>query len=79
MSSKKFPIFLSIVLSIKDESDRVKYFLQQIIDSIQNTVDDFEIIVVDNASTDSTLSILKKITSKDGLPNIQSFFSNKRG
>ena len=74
ISSKKiYPIFVSLVLVVKNKADNHKKILTSIIKKISNIVSDFEIIIIDNASNDGTFDILKKLTKVDGLPNLQVF------
>ncbi|HQU09175.1 MAG: glycosyl transferase [Burkholderiales bacterium 21-58-4] len=66
-----FPIFLSVVLVARNSAQELPAILTQASSLLATLVSDYELIVVDNASEDPSLSVLKKLTSEDGLPNIQ--------
>jgi glycosyltransferase involved in cell wall biosynthesis len=74
----KFNIFLSVAVIVQDQESRVAALLQRISKTVSELTDDHEIIIVDNASTDGTLSILKTLTSEGGLPNLQVFALTKQ-
>lgn len=69
----RFPIFLSVVYVLRNEAEQVASLLLAATQQLENLVDDYELIVVDNASEDMTLSVLKALTGIDGLPNLQIF------
>ena len=71
------PIFLSIVLVLKNQSKHIQALLEEVQKNIDEMVSDYEIIVVDNASEDESISILKKLTSEEGLPNLQVYALTK--
>ncbi len=72
-----FPTFLSVVLVTRNQSSQLAHVLETAVQQLSNMVSDFEIIVVDNASTDSSLAQLKELTGVDGLPNLQIFALTK--
>jgi hypothetical protein len=51
--------------------------IAEIAASISSLVSDYELIVVDNASDDQSISVLKAITGADGLPNLQVYALTK--
>ncbi|MDP3935232.1 MAG: glycosyltransferase family 2 protein [Candidatus Giovannonibacteria bacterium] len=53
---------ISIVFSAYNEEDNVAEFHRQIISALQNLHEPYEVIAVDNASTDNTLAELKKLS-----------------
>lgn len=69
----KFPFFLTIVIAAENSADRLEADLRTLQEEIRSYITDYEIIIVDNASTDPSISILKKITGETGLPNLQVF------
>lgn len=72
-----FPIFLSIVFVLKNQSDQVKNILSDAKKCISSNVSDYELIIVDNASDDDSLSVLKSLTTETGLPNLQVYALTK--
>lgn len=72
-----YPIFLSVVCVVRNQSDRLKRFLKDATEVMQPLVSDYEIIIVDNASEDKSVSTLKALTGVDGLPNLQVFALTK--
>lgn len=73
-----FPIFLSIVFVVRNQSTQVEKILSAAADGMSPFVSDYELIIVDNASDDDSVSILKKITSEKGLPNLQVYALTKQ-
>ena len=76
-SMQRHPIFLSIVLVVRNQSSTLAQTIQQVQDTITTWVSDYEIIIVDNASTDTTISVLKELTKEAGLPNLQVYALTK--
>jgi len=72
-----FPVFLSLVLVVRNQSDSVAALLRDATSRIAAIVSDYEIIVVDNASSDESIATLKSLTGEDGLPNLQIFALTK--
>lgn len=72
-----FPIFLSIVVVVRNQSTSIENILEDITSCISHLVSDWEIIIVDNASDDTTISALKKLTDESGLPNLQIYALTK--
>lgn len=72
-----FPIFLSIVFVLRNQSESIKKFLLSAASNVSSYVIDYEIVVIDNASDDDSLSMLKDLTQEDGLPNLQVFALTK--
>ena len=75
--SAKLPIFLSVVISVRNQSEQVKAQLINISNELDKLVSDYEIVVVDNASEDDSVTILKKLTGENGLPNLQVYALTK--
>lgn len=73
----EYPIFLSVVCVVRNQSDRLKSVLEDATELLQPLVSDYEIIIVDNASEDESISVLKELTEVDGLPNLQVFALTK--
>ncbi len=69
----KFPIFLSVVMVARNEATSISADICRLVDALQDLVQDFEVVVVDNASTDETLGVLRKETQSERMPNVQVF------
>lgn len=72
-----FPIFLSIVFVVRNQSDNVENILSDAASCISSLVSDYELIIVDNASNDDSVSTLKTLTGTNGLPNLQVYALTK--
>lgn len=72
-----FPIFLSLVIVVKNNASRLESILSSVTESLAHLVSDYELIVIENGSDDDSVAALKKITAKNGLPNIQVFALTK--
>lgn len=66
-----FPIFLSLIITTKNDENTLQKELENISNSLKTLVDDYELIIIDNASTDGTISLLRDFASPSGLPNLQ--------
>jgi len=69
-----FPIY-SIVVPVMNEEGNVELISKRIIDALQNN-DSYEILFVDDGSTDNTLSILKQLHSSNSKIKYVSFSRN---
>jgi polyisoprenyl-phosphate glycosyltransferase len=74
---KAFPIFLSVVLVVRNESSHIEKTLSDAVAAVSDLVSDYELIVVDNASEDDSVAILKRLTGENGLPNLQIYALTK--
>jgi glycosyltransferase involved in cell wall biosynthesis len=72
-----FPLFLSLVLPLHNNSNTLSELLKKINSELSTLVSDYELVVVDNASTDNSVEVLKELTSPDGIPNLQVFALTK--
>lgn len=72
-----FPIFLSVVMVVRNQSGYIESTLAEAVETLSSQVSDFELIVVDNASEDDSVSVLKKLTGEQGLPNVQVYALTK--
>lgn len=66
-----FPVFLSVVFVVRNQSDHIEKVLSDAANGISSLVSDYELIIVDNASNDNSISVLKNLTGEHGLPNLQ--------
>ncbi len=71
------PAFLSVVLVVRNQADQLEELLVSAIATIAPLVSDFELIVVDNASGDHSIAVLKRLTAEGGLPNLQVYALTK--
>ena len=72
-----FPVFLSIVFVVRNQSAHTEKILSDAAFCIASLVSDYEIIIVDNASDDDSISVLKTLTAENGLPNLQIYALTK--
>lgn len=73
----QLPIFLSLVIAIRNQSDQLQPLITEISQMLNGLVSDYEIVIVDNASTDDSLLRLKNLTGTNGLPNLQVYALTK--
>jgi hypothetical protein len=62
-----FPCFLSVVFVVRNQSDNLEKILSDATAVIADIVGDYELIVVDNASDDDSIVVLKRLTYPLGL------------
>ena len=72
-----FPIFLSIVVVMRDQSSQIESILAEAASYVSTLVSDYELIVIDNASEDNSVAVLKRLTSEQGFPNLQIYALTK--
>jgi polyisoprenyl-phosphate glycosyltransferase len=71
------PIFLSVVLVVRNQAPEIEALLLEATRALSGLVDEYELIIVDNASDDDSLAQLKRLTREDGLPNLQIYALTK--
>ncbi len=74
---QRFPFFLSVVLLARNQGLRLEGILRGVTEQLSGCVSDYELIVVDNASTDHSIDILRGLTAPNGLPNLQVYALTK--
>lgn len=72
-----FPCFLSVVFVVRNQSDNIESIMTQAAAVISGLVSDYELIIVDNASEDNSISVMKRITGENGLANLQVYALTK--
>ena len=72
-----FPLFLSLVLVVRNQSSELESIVRQMTTSISPLVSDYELVIVDNASEDDTVAVLRKLTGEQGFPNLQVYALTK--
>ena len=70
-------VFLSVVVVVRNQGPLLSGILRQLHETLCALTTDHELIVVDNASEDSSVHILRALTGDDGLPNLQVFALTK--
>lgn len=75
--STQLPIFLTLVIFIRNQSNQIQPLLAEVSRMLGELVSDHEIVIVDNASDDDSLLRLKALTGTDGLPNLQVYALTK--
>ncbi len=73
----EFSIFLSVVLVLRNQASRINEIISETTAVIADLVSDYELIIVNNASDDGSLTVLKDLTSERGLPNLQVYALTK--
>jgi glycosyltransferase involved in cell wall biosynthesis len=72
-----YPVFLSVVCVMRNQSNIQDKIIIQLSDAVSPLVSDYELIIVDNASSDQSISVLKNLTGENGLPNLQVYALTK--
>jgi len=71
MSSTQIPVLLSVVLVAQNDADRIPGIIRSTGEMASRLVSDHEIVIVDNASTDTTSEVLRELTTDGGEANLQ--------
>lgn len=66
-----FPLFLSLVLVVRNQSSELEAIIRQTTALVAPIVSDYELIIVDNASEDDSVAVLRQLTAEQGFPNLQ--------
>jgi glycosyltransferase involved in cell wall biosynthesis len=72
-----FPVFLSVVFVVRNQAQDLEAILKDAASIMGALVSDYELIVVDNASEDDSISTLKQLVGEHGLPNLQVYALTK--
>lgn len=75
--AQRLPGSLSLVLPAYNEQDNIRYVVEQALDVLPQYADIFEIIPVNDGSTDATSEILKQLASEDDRVRPVSYSANK--
>ncbi len=70
-------MFLSVIVVLRNQSELVENLLKETTGFLADLVSDYELIIVDNASEDDSISILKSLAGENGLPNLQVYALTK--
>ncbi|MEB3166490.1 MAG: glycosyltransferase [Cyanobacteriota bacterium] len=71
MVAAEIPLLLSVVCVVQNDSERLRELIARLEGVISPLVSDYEIVIVDNGSTDQTHPLLRRMTSVDGVANLQ--------
>lgn len=74
MDYEQLPLFISIIISTKNDAYRLPDIIKSVVEKASSLARDYEIIIVDNGSNDSTADVLRNLTSENGIPNLQIYF-----
>lgn len=74
---KQLPVFLSVVYVIRNQVQLLDAVIQATTAVLSSLASDYEIIIIDNASNDDSVKMLKKITGYSGYPNLQIYALTK--
>lgn len=66
-----YPIFLSVVYVVRNQEERIEHLLTSATAQLRSLVCDYELIIVDNASTDGSIARLRQLVSQASIPNVQ--------
>lgn len=72
-----FPVFLSVVHVVRNQGLQLESIIQRATEKISSLVADYELIIVDNASDDESIKVLKNLTGQSGYPNLQVYALTK--
>jgi hypothetical protein len=72
-----FPVFLSVVYVVRNQSCQLEHIISSASEKLSLLVTDYELIIVDNASNDESINVLKNLTGQTGYPNLQVYALTK--
>lgn len=72
-----FPVFLSVVFVVRNQSQSIEKMLCEATAVIESTVSDYELIIVDNSSDDDSIAVMKALTGENALANLQVYALTK--
>ena len=68
---KTLPIFLTLVIVIRNEENRIENVIGNASAILKELASDYEVLIIDNASSDNTLEVLENLSKREDLPNLQ--------
>lgn len=72
-----FQLFLSVVYVVRNQCLHLEDIVRNSTAQLSSLVTDYELIIVDNASDDDSITRLKNLTARNGYPNLQVFALTK--
>jgi len=77
MDSQFYTLFASVVIVLRNQQEKIDSILSYVSQVLSKIASDYEIILIDNASSDDSAAILKRLTEHDGLANLQVYVLTK--
>ena len=74
---KPFPVFLSVVYVLRNQGKLLDSIIKLATSELSSLVSDYELIIIDNASTDDGVDILKTMAGQSGYANLQVYALTK--
>lgn len=71
------PVFLSVVFIVRNQGSQINEIISGAAAGISALVSEYELIIVDNASDDDSVAVLKALTGEKGEPNVQVYALTK--
>lgn len=71
------PVFFSVVYVVRNQGYQLESIIQSASEKLSLLVTDYELIIVDNASDDESVNVLKNLTGQSGCPNLQIYALTK--
>lgn len=73
----RHPVFLSVVVAVRNRAAQLRQILSDVEAAVSSLASDYEVVVVDNASDDDSVAVLRSLAAEDGLPNLQVYALTK--
>jgi glycosyltransferase involved in cell wall biosynthesis len=74
---KQMHVFLSVVFVVRNLEGQLEEIIQAATQKMSSLVTDYELIIVDNASDDGSINVLRNLTGQTGFPNLQVYVLTK--
>jgi dolichol-phosphate mannosyltransferase len=76
--NRSFPIpRISLIIPVFNQENKISFSLEKIKQAVESAFSDYELIFVNDGSTDNTLTILRDITSTDPRTRVLSYTPNR--
>jgi polyisoprenyl-phosphate glycosyltransferase len=77
MTNRCYKGFLSVIIVERNQATMLREKIARATEELQRVCPDYELIIVDNASRDHSLDVLKSMTQDEAFPNLQIFALTK--